>query len=1043
MRNTPAHLGSLLAVAALILGVAAPAQARKFDGFNDHFNLGRGQLGAVCEANRNFDDPLVVKGARIWTVSCSGWSQRLGRILMFTGPHAKEAADAWRGDLVARSDCDPGGASAESAGGVKTVSCKTRPAGLDYVVIGKDGGGGTIAAEGMNAIRDSLTVGVKYVSGGMPEPSSLASAGGLSSVAGAAARTLDLSDSSGSASLDSRREAAYVTNEQWKFDDAEQVFAELAATSAQPGGSSSVRVEALYNLALNVSNKGRFTEAELYFSQADALVKSGAASDGGLALNYKAAHARNQRHYEDAIKLAQQAISERSRPDAASATVVRDPSGDINIVSAPVGDPSVAQLTDKQRDTLRDVQALQIEATSLEALDREDEARQILGRAISALEQPLSDLRPGQGRTLVLGDAAPWLNTRVRADMLRLDRNIGRAADSLPQLRSAIVAFGVRHPGSLPLAGFLIELARAEAATNDDEGALRDYETAFQFFRDQRGSLGASADLVGTYFDILLRRIGDKPADHAEDVSRFFQAAQTLVYQSSAEAAKRLAARVMSGSSSAAGLARALDETGLQIASAQAQINDLRERGQYQGDLKHQADQQLQTLVDKDKALEASLLQADPKYAASLKTMVELKDLQSTLQPGEVYLKVFLLANRGYGFFVTRDGARPYAIELTRDKAGALVDRLRAPIDKPRLVTVDGQAVTVVGRFNVALAHEAFKDIFGPVQDQVLAAQHLIYEPDVTLIGAPVAAFVTDDASAEVMKKNLEKARSESTALSYAGVSWLGGKLDSSIALSASAFVQVRQAHASGASDPFYGFGDPKIEKSDPRTFSNVKADSALQSADVCVRVRQNMLAGFSEISNTAEEVKTVASSFGEGKASYSLGQAFTDTAIERRGGENGDLNQYRVLYFATHGYLPESNGCTGAALVTSLGNGSESDGLLDVTKIPQLRLDAEMVVLSACNTGRTNGGGAEALGGLVTTFVEAGARNVVVSNWAVETNATEQLMTSMFSTKGVSQAEALAKAERALMNSPDERSHPYYWAAFTIVGDGARRMPG
>jgi CHAT domain-containing protein len=140
--------------------------------------------------------------------------------------------------------------------------------------------------------------------------------------------------------------------------------------------------------------------------------------------------------------------------------------------------------------------------------------------------------------------------------------------------------------------------------------------------------------------------------------------------------------------------------------------------------------------------------------------------------------------------------------------------------------------------------------------------------------------------------------------------------------------------------------------------------------------------------------------------------------------------------------------------------------------KITALRLDADMVVLSACNTGsnghvrtrapdadaarttaaaprnrgapipRLGSGGGEALGGLVTSFVQAGARNVIVSNWEVDSGTTERLMTSLFKHREVSQAEALADAERTLMSEP-RYSQPYYWAPFTVVGDGDRPMPG
>jgi len=73
---------------------------------------------------------------------------------------------------------------------------------------------------------------------------------------------------------------------------------------------------------------------------------------------------------------------------------------------------------------------------------------------------------------------------------------------------------------------------------------------------------------------------------------------------------------------------------------------------------------------------------------------------------------------------------------------------------------------------------------------------------------------------------------------------------------------------------------------------------------------------------------------------------------------------------------------------------------------------------------------------------VEAGARNVVVSNWEVDSATTARLMIYLFKQRGISQAEALATSERVFMNEA-KHSHPYYWAPFTVVGDGDRPMPG
>src|SRR6185312_11324313 len=159
------------------------------------------------------------------------------------------------------------------------------------------------------------------------------------------------------------------------------------------------------------------------------------------------------------------------------------------------------------------------------------------------------------------------------------------------------------------------------------------------------------------------------------------------------------------------------------------------------------------------------------------------------------------------------------------------------------------------------------------------------------------------------------------------------------------------------------------------------------------------------------------------------------DAGVRHGGGFEGALDQYRVLYFATHGLLPQSNGCLQPALVTSLG-GPSSESLLDTGAIPDLQLDADLVVLSACNTGaglEDTGGGA-ALGGLVSTFTYAGARNLLVSNWEVNSAATEILMSALFKSKAATQGDALIEAERSFM-ARDDYSHPYYWAAFLIVG--------
>jgi CHAT domain-containing protein len=177
-------------------------------------------------------------------------------------------------------------------------------------------------------------------------------------------------------------------------------------------------------------------------------------------------------------------------------------------------------------------------------------------------------------------------------------------------------------------------------------------------------------------------------------------------------------------------------------------------------------------------------------------------------------------------------------------------------------------------------------------------------------------------------------------------------------------------------------------------------------------------------------------------------GAAFTDDAIRSR----TDLDRFRILHFATHGLVtaPRANCPTRPALLTSFG-GEDSDGLLSFAEIFDLRLDADIVVLSACDTAERaglaataeagiSGGGDFALDGLVRAFIGAGARLVVASHWPVPDsyNATQRLITGLFTAApGTSVAGALRQSERALMDDADT-SHPYYWAGFAVIGDGA-----
>ena len=159
------------------------------------------------------------------------------------------------------------------------------------------------------------------------------------------------------------------------------------------------------------------------------------------------------------------------------------------------------------------------------------------------------------------------------------------------------------------------------------------------------------------------------------------------------------------------------------------------------------------------------------------------------------------------------------------------------------------------------------------------------------------------------------------------------------------------------------------------------------------------------------------------------------------------DMSGYRIVMFATHGLVPgEMPGLFQPALALSNPalSGEKEDGLLTMEEILALKLRADWVVLSACNTASPSGEGSEAVSGLGRAFFYAGAKALLVSSWPVETVSARLLTTDIFrrqsESAATSRAGALREASLGLMKQGTPAysyAHPLFWAPFIIVGDG------
>jgi CHAT domain-containing protein len=137
-------------------------------------------------------------------------------------------------------------------------------------------------------------------------------------------------------------------------------------------------------------------------------------------------------------------------------------------------------------------------------------------------------------------------------------------------------------------------------------------------------------------------------------------------------------------------------------------------------------------------------------------------------------------------------------------------------------------------------------------------------------------------------------------------------------------------------------------------------------------------------------------------------------------------LSKYRIIVFATHGLVPgDLSGLTQPALALTAPSvaGTQGDGLLTMEEILALKLDADWVVLSACNTGAGAGAGAEAASGLGRAFFYAGTRAILVTNWSVHSASARELVADLFRRQavdsGITRGEALRQAMMAMLDGP------------------------
>jgi tetratricopeptide (TPR) repeat protein len=357
--------------------------------------------------------------------------------------------------------------------------------------------------------------------------------------------------------------------------------------------------------------------------------------------------------------------------------------------------------------------------------------------------------------------------------------------------------------------------------------------------------------------------------------------------------------------------------------------------------------------------------------------------------------------------------------------------------------------------FDRGRAHALYKALFGGVED-VLKGKHLLIVASGALTQLPFQVLITRKPSpGQSTPKTLQRAP------------WLVRSHALTVLPSVSSLKALRQlAKASHASRALIGFGNPLLDGPDARYTTWASAARSKQSCPKTPEQRVATLAGERRgvlplslrggladvaqirsqvpLPETADELCAVARDLGVSGDVIQLGERATETEIKRLS-EAGELAKYRVIHFATHGALAgqiSGNSEPGLILTPPAEATGTDDGYLSASEIAALKLDADWVILSACNTAAGGAEGAEALSGLARAFFYAGARALLVSHWSVYSDSTVKLITDavrrMAANKSIGRAQAMRQSMLAMIDRgrPYE-AHPAYWAPFVVVGEG------
>jgi CHAT domain-containing protein/tetratricopeptide (TPR) repeat protein len=1008
---------------------AASAQSAR-PSLQDSFRLGNAG-GALCQMQNQNSDP-VARGMfdRAWSIVCRDAARPIGQI------YALRDGDDAIARLAASRDT-PVTCSGESRlpvsglGTVDVTACRFDSVNVGYKIYRTRIGRVTYVAQGLAGYDSALELGLRtIVADRIVDGEILVATTGLADPVAFARVQAGTLDPAQTLAEGYRRNNSGNYAEAAEFFDTLQSRLDTEDAARDTAANREQRLnEYLINQALQKSNLGEFAEADALFASA-ARIPTLDPVQVRLRRNFEALHLLNQRKLDAAAAvLARPVVPMAELDPGGSGVEIGVPlAAEINSslpAARRLGATQSATLSPEERAAILDAQALQLGATVLRLQGKPEPARRMLDKALT----DATAIREGRVTSITR------LRAQIMAESALTHEDQGNYAAAEGLLRSALELLRTSYPETTAMNGGRARLAAFLVRRGKRDEAMKLYREVVTSTTENRANTTGLSNLLAPYFEMLAEQMPSRPALAGD----LFMASQTLVRPGVADTQAVLARELRDGGGESARLFRQAVTLSRDIERTRIELARL---GQVANpDVSVQAliaarDTDMKTMVEQQ-SLTFARLSEFPQYRALSTEAMTLDDLKATLKPGEAYYKMAIAGRAIYAVYVDAQGATAWRLPISATTLDAKVRGLRETIS----TIENGQNMTYP--FDVKLARSLYSDLFEPVAQRLSGVQHLIFEPDGAMLTLPVNLLIADQAGVD--RYLARTADPNADEFDFRGIEWLGRRHAVSTAVSARSFRDTRRTPASAAKNQYIGFGD-----NSPASAALVPA-AATRSLDPAGAIDCTWPLSEWNKPIAALELRQAAAEIGAGSAQVVTGNAFTDTAVRGR----TDLADYRILHFATHGLVtaPRPECPARPALLTSFGGG-ESDGLLSFREIYDLKIDADVVILSACDTageasraatreaGVTTGGGS-ALDGLVRAFIGAGGRSVVASHWPApdDFNATQRLIAGLFEGgAGRPIAVAMQTAERGLMDEA-ATSHPYYWAGFAIIGDGAQQL--